>query len=101
LGVDVNQVIGYTIRELGTDLTISKQRIKKMIFIKCFTTPISKMPQVNVTRGTSTKCHNPTKTSLGRLSDLIMTCQMLGGCDIAPNYDEVGWTATLDEKALS
>jgi hypothetical protein len=71
-----------------------------MIFIKCFTAPISKTPQVNITRKTSTKCYSPTKASFGRLSDLIMTHQMLGGCSLTPNYDEVGWSATLDEKAL-
>lgn len=74
-----------------------------MVFIKCFTTPISKTPQINITRSRlgGTKCHpNVTKASLGRLSDLVMTYQMLGNCEVMPNYDEVGWTAHLDEQAL-
>lgn len=71
-----------------------------MIFIKCFTAPISKTPQINITRLVDTKCYSPTKASLGRLSDLVMTYQMLNECTISPNYDEIGWTAILNEKAL-
>ena len=71
-----------------------------MTFIKCFTTPITKVPQVNITRLSDTKCYSPTKSSMGRLSDLVMTYQMLNECTISPNYDEVGWSATLNEDAL-
>ena len=72
-----------------------------MIFIKCFTTPISKTSQVNITRRDRTTSHSRiTKSSFGRLSNMVMTYQMIGECNVVPNYDEVGWSATINNDLV-